>query len=183
MLNLLPPEARQSLKKEYRLRVLALAFLFLAFSVGAGVVSVLPFAISAGSAYWFGGGSPLASTAETAQGKATAATLQDFKDTLSVLDPQKFSARRSVAGTIDAVVRDTPSGVRLRGFSFISGSGADMQLELAGVSDTRDSLVSFSQNLSNDPAFTAVNLPISNYSEKTNIDFSVDLTLATTTPE
>jgi len=177
MLNLLPQDVQAQQRREYRLRLGAVALLFLAFAFIVGIVSLLPFAVSSGVELM---ATKRDSTSNTVAPQIDRTALDEvlaFKGELNLLVPAEPQPTYSFAKSIKDATLDKPDGVSLSSFSFASVSGEAMQLVLSGVSATRDALVEFSQRLSSDAAFSSVDLPISNLSKKSDIDFSITLTV------
>jgi hypothetical protein len=80
------------------------------------------------------------------------------------------------SGVIQAILAVPRPGIQISGFSFASQKGAQPSLQITGVASTRETLRSYDQALSALPFVSNVNLPISDYAQANNINFSIDLT-------
>jgi hypothetical protein len=58
-----------------------------------------------------------------------------------------------------------------------TGGGEVSTMEVYGTAANRDSLRNFKTALDNNPSFSEVNLPISNFLEKSNLNFTISITM------
>lgn len=176
MLNLLPPEAKEALHREYLLRFLLLLFVCLTSAVMVGVIVSFPYNVTGVFDYLAIHGQGSTTPYElTDEDKAVTKTLETFKAQLSVLDPRKMKDQRLLTSMIRAITMEKPSTIILTSFSFFAEDEAHKRIVLSGVAETRESLAAFSKHLSENSMFSSVDLPVSNLSKKSEIDFSITL--------
>ena len=79
---------------------------------------------------------------------------------------------------VNVILSKKTGSIHIDQFFYNTVSNATSTLTLGGVSNTRESLVSFVKNLKDSGRFKAVNLPISNLAKDKNINFLINLTVA-----
>lgn len=179
MANLLPKTAKDSARGEYRARVgiVALSLSLVVFLSGVFLLS---------PSYFFSRQNARNATAHiqyeqdlllaTKGGDTRRATIDDINKKLSLL-LRAFSSPLSAREVVDTVIAHKPSSVRVGGIFFLSSPGAST-LTLTGVASDRNSLSTFIKSLDSDPLFSSVEIPISNFVEDKDIDFSIKLAIA-----
>lgn len=90
---------------------------------------------------------------------------------LSKVDQALFS----VPDAFSEIETLVPSGVRITSYSFDDES---LSIELTGVADTREHLLDFEKQLEDVAFVDSVLAPLSNYDEKVDVSFSIDLALS-----
>lgn len=86
----------------------------------------------------------------------------------------------TASAAVRAVIALPREGVRLSGFSFMTGT-EKTSMTVSGVASTRESLRRFEQTLAAEPYIESAELPISAYAKESNIPFVITLT-GTLTP-
>lgn len=89
---------------------------------------------------------------------------------LSEIDNTLFK----VSGVLEKVVAALPSGITLTELTF---NNSDLSIELTGIAQNRDDLLSITKNFKEQPFIEEVLTPISNYDQKSQISFSIKLKL------
>lgn len=100
--------------------------------------------------------------------------LTQFNNEINQLS-QIDNALFSVPATLVAVLGDLPSGIELTGYSY---DDAALSLKIAGVAKKREQLLLLQDQLKALPFVKNVLAPLSNYDEKENVSFSIELTLS-----
>ena len=174
-MNLLPFEAREALHKEYRLRFVALLTLFITAAAWIAVIVAVPAMITTFNDYRLAqvqaGG---ATTYElNNEEKVLAGSFQEFVETLGVIDPDVRTPLPLAADVMRAVIEEQTNAISVHSFTLAASSEAERRFLLSGVALDRESLVSFSRQLSDLGLFSSVELPISNLSKREDIEFSI----------
>ncbi|HEY4498973.1 MAG TPA: PilN domain-containing protein [Candidatus Paceibacterota bacterium] len=174
-MNLLPPALKAQLRREYRLRFTALFSIFVFFALFTGIVTGAPFGIAFLQDYLLSRqqSTKVNNYEPSDEDKQMLADFQSLKNTLTALDPKRIEDPVLFSELIKVVLAEKPTQIRLQGFSLVSKSDSQKQLQISGVASTRESLVTFSKRLSVNTLFSGVDLPISNLSRKEDIEFSI----------
>ena len=182
-INLLPPERRRALRRDYfvRLAVLAVA-LSLVLVLVAGVLLIPAYVFLAGAARTKQAQlasieSALSSTDET----ALADRLSSLRAATAIL------VALATGPSVSALIRETLSverpGITLTGFSYTRGAAAKPgMLTIAGVSASRNSLRAYQLALASVPGFASVDLPVSSYAKDSDIPFVITVKLLSERP-
>lgn len=178
MTNLLPKTAKDEARGEYRARVAIIALILLFVIFISGIFLLLP-------SYFFSSQSARNATAHiqyeqdlllaTKGGDTRRATIEDINKKLSLL-LRAFTIPLSAREITDAVVARIPPSVRVHGIFFLASAGGG-SLTLTGVAGDRNSLSVFIKSLDADPLFSSVEIPISNFVEDKDIEFSIKLSI------
>ena len=173
MSNLLPPEEKKAIRRDYAVRLIAVALFALA---AAGVVaSALHF-----PAYVFSGmkerilrsdieilnkrtGGDLEASMKAAIGEINS-RLQLFPD-----QPKDMPISKQV---IAPLLEQRRSGVKITGIVYSVEHGEKV-VTVSGFAATRSDLTGYVERLKGVPGFTEVTLPISSFVKDRNLDFSL----------
>ena len=177
MINLIPPSARKSVTREYWLRVISV-WLFL-FGTGCLIISIflLPTYVMVHTQTVSLGG----------QMSATADTTASYDEAIATLT--KASAD---AAYLHRTASTTPFSSYLKTLESLAGSGVSIHsvsytravtetVTVTGVASTRELLAAFRDGLEAAPEFATVVLPIAALAKATDVLFTMDITIATTT--
>lgn len=178
MPNLLTPQEKKKLHREYRLRVLATAlalfFVALVFTIG----ELLP-------SYYFMSAelSIMESRLENLKGAQEidtetnnpGATLQETKVVLNTLEPQVEDVPYRTT-VLREVLELRPSGMQVSSLSFERTPEGEGVLAISGQANRRDTLTSFVRSVEENPRFTNVQVPVESLAQTENIPFSIRLT-------
>jgi hypothetical protein len=175
MFTFLPKEYRSEVLKEYRKRVFSIAFGFLALLGLAAVILSIPAYVIISAKK-----TSVTLTSKSNSVAADEAANALFETRLKQIQTEtaelnKISDKQSILSVIDLVNRRVVPGIRLTGMTFgrtESGVGA---INLAGMADTRDALVSFSKSLKGEPTFLNISLPVSALAKGKDIVFSITI--------
>jgi Tfp pilus assembly protein PilN len=175
MRNLLPEKNKRENHLEYRLRLVILYLVWIFVSIFIFLVFLIPcYIISLSREAEFAQKSEKVSGSVAAKGaadsKAKLNKSQNEVVTIEALDGQSV-----VRGIIDTILSYKTAGIQLIGFTIGRLQNGQRQVSITGNSKDRESLVTFSKQLSMEKLFTSVNLPVSNLSKDSNIGFSITL--------
>ena len=176
MINLLPPEEKNRIQKEYKRRVLAVYLFFAGGALTIGLILLLP--------------SYLLANVVERDAKAEVAALQNSSESSEreeinsklLLTKERLRAitaeedRMDLYTTIDRIAEQSPGSIELTSFSYTKGQGEDPSvLLLGGLADTREGLLSFTKTLEDDELFDEVILPVSSLAQDKDIEFSIEI--------
>lgn len=178
MINLIPPAAKKSIKREYVKRVITVWLLL--FSVGFAILAVflLPTFVALRDEI-----STLKETAETGSLRvsqydisATELTAAN-RQALLLLNKATTSALSEV---IDTLTTFAGTKVSLTNFQFANLATAG-KITLSGIASTRQDLAIFRDVITGDKRFSGVDLPISNLIKDKDLLFTMNISFATST--
>lgn len=176
MINVLPTEEKQSIKKEYyfRLATVNLFFISLVVIIATGLLvpSYLYSTTKVNSlATNF---AVLNQTNADISEDDLSKIITDINNTLVLLsnNNNKFDVSNNVLGTILSLRID---GIVFSSISYMERTDANRIVELQGVAKNREILSSFQDKLESDQNIAGVDLPISNFTKRTDIDFKVTI--------
>jgi hypothetical protein len=106
--------------------------------------------------------------------KETSNTLNIFKRELDLLNPGKTLL---ATGLINQVIQQKPKDVKITNFSISADDKSKKVMVIDGVAGSRESLLLFGKNLGADKTFSKVDLPISGFSKKADIEYTITLTI------
>lgn len=176
MANLLPKEQQDEVRREYRLRLLVLAFLFVFFLSVWAAVLLYPSYLQ--SREWE---SIQAGRLETL--KNFTALLKEY-NTAEIIKStnlrvglilEKNEAALKINESISHVLNEQPEGVFLTGFAYQKPQGVLSRLVISGVSRNREILQGFADSLKKNRLFSKVDLPISTLAPDRDIPFSISI--------
>lgn len=178
MLELLPNPQRKFLKKEYFLRLSAVA---LSFLLATGIL----FLVSISPSYFLSVEKEKIVNQEfenkkkptfAADGEDPQAAVKNSKEMLALLKPANNEF--SIKDLIVKIAGKKSSGVKIDGISADYSKNGQYQIFIKGTSKNREFLKSFAENLRAEKGFNGVDLPISNFAKTADIDFNITLKTA-----
>lgn len=177
LVNLLPPERKAALMREYFVRLATVAVLaFSAVALGSGALLVpsylyLSHEIGSRQAQLRDLDAQLAA----AHGKETTAELAQLTQTAAYL--ARLATSTPATAAFRGVLSVPRTGIAISGLSYSqSVKGNDGRMTLTGTAATREALRAYNDALSALPYVSNVDLPISAYAKETAIPFTITLT-------
>ena len=177
--DLLPPERRDRLAREYRYRfgVVAVSLIILLLLAAAALLS---------PTYLFLIGSAAAKETRLAGIQASLSSSDQValsvrlealsSDAVALTELAKAPSASAIVRTVLAVPR---AGITISGFTYAPVSGTTpATLALSGTAATRDALRSYQLALQSAPFARAVDLPVSAYAKDADIGFTITILLA-----
>lgn len=104
-----------------------------------------------------------------------------INDMNSRLNSFKISSYKSpiVASFIDPILKAQMNSIKLTNFIYnLNPDAKTAEVKIFGVSSSRESILTFADNLRNTPGITDVNVPITNFIKESNMPFSIIVTMA-----
>ena len=178
MINLIPPTAKKSIKREYIKRVVTVWLFLFSSALAILTVFLLPTFVVLQSEI-----SALEETAEAgrirvAQYDISATELVKANAQATLLLKQATSS--SLTGIVDTLAILAGTKVSLTNYQFIDLDSVG-KITVSGVAATRQDLAAFRDAVSNDARFSAVNLPISSLIKDKDLLFTMNMFFATST--
>lgn len=179
LINLLPEDRIRTFRRAYFLRLSALTVLLLAFLVGAHAFFLLP-THELIRAQILSHQPALAEirsakdNADQALYEASLAALAKSAERIKMI-----GASRSIIATVTQVLDVPRANVLLSGVAYAPPSGAKnaATVSLTGVAKTRDDLRQYQVALQSLPLVASADVPVTAYSQGTNIPFTIGVTL------
>lgn len=185
MLHLLTEEHRQKVVREYKKRVLGILLLGVFFVFVVSPVFILPtFFLS------YGRYADVKSKAQTLDAELSSkedpSSSESIKSITSSIEALRmFDDKKSIYSILEKLIKEKPVGIQIKNIIFTPTRLADnietMTIDIAGRSETRKNLVSFDQNLKSNPVFSEVVVPLASFAKEKNIEFSMKLTVSSST--
>lgn len=175
--DLLPPERRRAIRRDYSLRFGTVVTLFVTALVLVAAALLAPTyvflakSVAAKEARLASMRSALSSPDDTAL-SARLSALKSDAVALSAIAP-------SASVIVRAALAVSRSGITLSGFEYVPVAEARPgTLSLSGTASTRDALRGYQLTLEHAPFARSASLPVSTYAKDKNIPFTITVTLA-----
>jgi len=180
MINLIPPQARSQITAEYWVRVVTVwLFLLAVIAVLAGAFLLPSYVLVTSQVRSFAAQAEIAK-ALVAEGDGTARVLvvasEQARLLLEIEKTERFTT------IIEAVKAAASNGIELNGYDFSRTTNAIAPVQVSGTAITRQAFATFRDALLEQSTIATVNLPISNFAKDRDIDFSLTLMVASSTP-
>ncbi len=177
MFNLLPENLRNKIKKEYRFRLAIVVLSFVILSQISFLVFLFPSWLI--SFYkekdYLVKSDEISKTISALDVASTTSFIKVLNQKLSnINEAMEYPAMMPV---FDSILSVKSSAIRLSGIYYTSTDSNSAVVTISGMSDKRDSLVSFTDSLRKIDSFASVDLPISNLAKDKNIDFTVSINI------
>lgn len=181
MINLIPPEAKERIRSEYRVRAAALWLFALSAAAVIFAVALLPAQVLIGTqSSSFSG--PETESSNSVVEKVSATGILSSANEQARLVVENSSLQNFLPVTDMVFSAATTSEVVVTGYEFSRVEGNIAPVRVTGQAPTRTALAAFRDTLLSDSRVSQIDLPISNFAKNRDIEFSLLLTLASTTP-
>ncbi len=174
-LNLLSPAKKLNLKKKktflqvtrfvsYSLLTLIFAFIFMkgtSFLINEEIASVTASIDTA------------TRIPQTTEDTSLEAKITQYNNLVKSTN-NKLAAYIKWSTIIEDFTKTVPSGIQL---TYLGMDKTNKKIKLRGKANTRDDLVNFKNNLDDNKNYSNIDIPITNFLEKTDIDFTIDFNL------
>lgn len=181
MINLIPPDAKARIRIEYRVRAAALWLFGLAAVAIIFGVALLPAQVLITTQSKGYSNTEEADTVGASEKVSAAQLLSSANEEARlVLENASLPTFLPISDLVSAAA--SAHGVSVTGYEFARSAAAIAPVRVAGVAPTRTALAAFRDALLSDPRVSQIELPISNFAKNRDIEFSLSLTLASTTP-
>jgi hypothetical protein len=179
MINLIPTEEQKKIAKVFFMKLAVVFFVLLAFSAFVASVALVP-------AYFLAlNKERIAKSRLEVQKSETIPQLD--KDTVSLIkeiDGKMKTVENSIKNkflvsqeVISQVVSSKMSDIKITKISFEEDINTGRKVSIYGTAPSRERLLLFRRALEENPNFSDVNLPVSNFIKGENIEFYLSLVL------
>lgn len=172
-LNLIPPERKEEIVKNNRLKLAVRLEMFFTAAL------IIFFAVLLSFEYILNFSLALDSTVKEEGGKVSQyEEIKNYDSQFSQINSQ-ISKIMKVKGEqlYWSVLFAKLGGMVFPGIEIESLSTADYAVAVSGISNTRDSLLLFKEKMEKENCFSNVGLPLSNLIDKSNIEFQIDFNI------
>lgn len=171
MVNLLPPAAKNAIKREYWIRVATVACVTATLCVGVVFFLQVPTYVLLTSQ--LNGFETRFKEAQTEKGVLQQVE-NEVKD-INALAKHLGNIREPVffSDYVRAIESLTSTDITLSSFDGVRVKGKIEKIQIRGVAGSRSSLAQFSEDITNSPLFFEAKLPIENLARDKNIDFEL----------
>jgi len=181
--NLLPPERKHALARDYALRLSTLVLVVVGFLFVAHTALLVP-------SYAYVGGqqkieearlSELSERREVSGFADISERVARFTESAKTLT--ELQALPSASDSVRAILSTPRTGIRITSFVFSAPEGKELgRMKVSGTASTRESLRSFDSALNGLSFVQSTDLPLSAYAKESEIPFQIVLVLDFATP-
>lgn len=178
MINLIPNEDKKEMSKNFYFRLISLAFVMLGVSLLVASIAILP-------AYFFSTtqknffsekftlqeNEPIPSLDQD-----TLSIIKDLKSKLSLIENTRKNEFVFSQKIINEILLKKMNSIKITEIFYENEKEGGKKVNIAGLAPNREVLLLFRQTLEENPAFSKVDLPISNFVKGSNIRFNLTLT-------
>lgn len=177
MLNLIQPEQKKKIIREYRMRfwvvslviffgleIISIALLIPSYIISIAQVQSLQLEEKS-----------IQSNSTLAQSASSTALLTAATTQMAILAGNSIPV--NAAKTILDLLSNTSSAIKINGLVYATQNGG-RQIIIQGTAATREDLVAFSNYIKGQPNVSKIDLPISNFTQAKNINFSMAVTIS-----
>ena len=174
MLNLLTKPEKKKIVREYRIRFWVVAFALALAGEVISLILLIPPYLSAQSRLNLLDSQSVGLQAQnlTAESSRLGAVVRQTNVYLGTLSSS--STPVGVVAAIQNIVSARGGEVRFKSFYYKPGNGKQRIL-ISGNANSRQSLLDFAKNIKSLPGVVSVDLPVSNFAQSKDINFSVDI--------
>ncbi len=178
MINVLPQTEKKALKKEYRLRLVTVCFIFITILGILSSVSLVPSYVVSKNKEMILENKLTFLNKVNPDVSLTDLDLYISKINSTLLLLSNSNPKRIVSeDVILPLLAVKPSGIVITQILYGERTDGSASLDVRGVAPDRVALQNFKSILESNKKFTTVDLPISNFVKRSNIDFNITITI------
>jgi hypothetical protein len=170
MINLLPHNEKKNIRREYRLRLMALAVLLLGVLAYLTAILFIPSFILSIYRKSLSANEVERVNNATTDNKDLMLELAQRNNLVNTLRPDAEKITPTIA--VAMISKYLTPMVSLSDISYSSADGKQFQMSVRGVSADREGLLLFTNGLKKEPGITKVDVPVSNFVKDANIQFT-----------
>lgn len=178
MSNLLPQEMKVRMRREYRLRLLAVGAFVFAAVLGALALLLTPSFVLVSSKL---------SLSEATLASRDVSTSESYAKTVAEITKANDIAQRlsqaepdvSITEAVGEILDTAGDDITVQGIVLSRNDASQYVIELRGVAATRDALSRFIDRLKNNPIVTSASVPLTNLAQATEADFTASVLVTT----
>lgn len=177
MFNLLPENLRKNIITDYRLRLTILSLLFVVLIQVCFLIFLFPTWLTSNykEKDYLIRSEEMNTFLSTLDLASTTSNVKNLNNKLSTIN-ENLSYPLSLP-IINNILSKKTTNIKISGIYYTINSKNSGLVTVNGVSDKRDSLVLFAENLRSIPEFKKVDLPISNLAKDKNIEFTININI------
>ena len=174
MFNLLPSESKIAIRKEFKLRLAVLSTLALLITLLIAIILLIPSYLfsKAIEKEVLANKGIVEHSLRVQENETLKVDLAQARETLGVLSP---SNAPSTSFVLDKITALKGKGISITKLEFTALADRTKQVQISGLASQRDTLLSFKKKLSESKLFSEINLPVSNFADQEDIEFSMNL--------
>ena len=173
--TLLPEKEMRNLRREYRVMIFILLMFFCSSAILIGIASLFPAYILSLTQ------EKESSTKQEVLKKDRAISgidsiIDEFKKTSEILNKLKTNKKEEVfSQTIKSVIDNRIPNITYNSIFMdrVEDNNQEMQIEIQGISSTRESVLAFKKSLESNPFISKIEFPISDLIKTKNISYAV----------
>lgn len=173
MINLLPTTEKNSIRKEYRLRVIAtiLTGLLIISSI-ALILFIPPYILTL---YKNRAAENIISKAPTSEGDQAdfSERLTIAQDAVAILKPDTKTLLPTES--IAFVMKHKTASIKITSLAYDKRNNEPEVIRVVGIAKTRQTLVEFTNALRSEARVASIDLPVSSFAQDTNISFEFNI--------
>jgi predicted membrane protein len=178
MINLIPIEEKKNIKKDFYLRLLTIFFVLLSFSVLIILVTLFP---SYFNSYVKNNSATTKLEAQKHEpmpllDQETSRVIKEVNNKLSLIENIEKNRFLVSQNVISEIMVKKMSDIKITRISYETDIQKTKKISIYGIAPSRERLLIFRETLEDDPVFSKVDLPISNFIKGSNIQFFLTLT-------
>ena len=173
MINLLPPENKIAIKKEYLRRLVVVFGIFLLSIILVIAVLLITLFFIVNNQKKAQDESVFLKEHLSLQNEAEINSLvSEINSKISLLNNNQKNTKR-VSEILEKVISTKTKEIKITFLSFDSN-----KVSIYGTSETRTDLINFIEDLKKEPVFSRVNFPLSNFLKEGNVEFNIVIELS-----
>lgn len=173
MFNLLPQKEKNEVAKEYRLRFAVISLILFGCLGGLALIALIP-------SYFlsYQKESAVRKLDEVLKREIALGSKDELSGVVKLAEKEAKAVKALQPATyvyelIDDVVRNKSSKIKVTGLRIVRNEDETRDLAVTGKAENRDALLSFVRTLEREKSFSLVTVPVSNFADAENINFSI----------
>jgi len=176
MMNLLSQQRKESVRNEYRLRLIAVGLFALFITIIIAGVLLVPAYITNSVQL-----DNIRGQINSFEGKRAEDitflrdTIQKTNELIHILTEDNINVL--VYADVIQPITEKKGNVDITTISYNTGVNEAVVVQISGVAPSRDMLLSFADKLKQHPSFSNIEVPVSHLASRTNVEFSLEITV------
>ena len=174
MLNLIPKEEKKKMIVDFRIKLAILFLSVLSFCVLIAVIVLLPSYFLSSTKYSLSKTRLENQKLDPSLISEELATIKDINEKLDLIENSERARFTPSTAVLNAILLKKRSDIKITEISY-QNTTEGKKISVTGTAPSRKTLLLFRLALESNPAFTKVDLPISNFVKGSNIQFYLNL--------
>lgn len=177
MLHLLTDSHKKKVLKEYRMRLVVVICILVVFISSVGAALILPSYLTA-----YGKVNIIKKDNQYKEDSIKALSAQNFTDKIKKVDSNLSALKISIniispREAYDKIMNSLPPGVILGRYTYSLIDNNSASISIDGTAPDRDSLLELQNNLKLNSEFSGIDIPITSFTKKKDLSFSLKFNL------